>query len=120
MRQKMESEKKLDKHKIAALFVFAIVANEPIQVIGENLPYAARVANYHIAFKTGLAILASFKHKSNFTVLPKYTQEFFRLLHINKETIKQICAQEENRQIGILFFVSHIFYFLDECDTLGW
>ena len=118
LKQQMHSpDKLLDRHKIAALLTFAIVANEPFKINKiDNPSYTLRVANYFVALKTALAILALFKNKTNFEIDKTYMQEFFRLLHINKSTIQQIC-KNKNTDITILFFLSHLYYFIDKCDT---
>ena len=117
MRAKMGKQTELDRHKIAALFSFAIVAHKPLETKGKNSSYLARNANYFVALKVATAILASFKDKTDFTIDNRYTQEFFKLLKLNEMTIDNICKNEGKIQISILFFMSHLFYFIDECDT---
>lgn len=117
MRAKMGKQTELDRHKIAALFSFAVVAHKPLETRGEKPSFLARNANYLVALKVATAILASFKDKTDFIVDKRYTQEFFKLLKLNQETIENICKNDGKVQISILFFMSHLFYFIDECDT---
>jgi hypothetical protein len=116
LRTKMKTETPLDRHKLAALIAFSIVAHNPMLASGDKPSYLARNANYLTALKVGTAILASFKDKNDFKVSQLYTQEFIKLLHLNKNTIKQICETNGLKQVEILFFLSHIYFFIDECE----
>lgn len=116
LRAKMRSNDVLDRHKVSALITAAFIYNSPMSAIGEKPSHFARNANFIIALKISTGILAAFENKKDFHISREYASEFVRLLENNKSNLHFIASSEGKNNIEALFFLSHIYYFIEKCE----
>lgn len=118
LRESMRDNDKLDRHKIAALLTIAFLFHNPFDISSDNASPAIRNIKYIIALKIGVAILASFKNVKSYDVDISYSQEFVRLLQNNRELFNNIASSQGQNSIQSVFFLSHIYYFIEKCEQI--
>ncbi len=116
LRSKMRTDDILDRHKISAIITVSFIHNSPLRAIGNNPSAFARNVNYIIALKISTAILAAFNNNKDFQVTKEYTKEFIRLLQNNASNLNFIASSEGKNNIEAIFFLSHIYYFIEKCE----
>jgi len=125
---------KMDRHKIAVAFLCAIIKARPIECIADNTnsSFLERTANEQLGFIFGLYIIELFNIsdekvsalESEIYELPirlpecKHNMDKDYILHFTKlildsNTRECLDFERPNFNINLLFFLSHIFFFID-------
>lgn len=122
---KKEHETQIDRHKVAAIMSIAILKNEPIEIIGDKSSATAkeRSANIILTFLISLAIIEDFYAQENterikINTSTTYIQEYTKLIENNLINLQSVWVNPKQDLSNIVFFISHIFYFLEENTKL--
>lgn len=125
----VSDEEFIDSHKIASIFVIVILKHSDviktfITNTGETTT-VAKIPHIYFAFVLGVVIIEGMYNAKNpdnqktFYINKDYWTDFVKLVYANREAIqKPLSFVECNGSINGLFFMSHLFYFIEkECET---
>lgn len=123
---KKEHETQIDRHKIATIVSLAILENNPIEIINKDIELTekTRDANIYLTFYVSQAIIKDFYYEENKEKLKmslpdkEYIFEYIKLIFNNMIHLKKICSEPKEDLSNILFFISHLFYFLEKYSII--
>jgi len=119
---------RLDRHKIAAVMMASILYEEPIYTISADVKKKkiTTIANIYLAMLVGINILEDFYKgggNENISCIKPdkiYFDEFRKLMLANHKHIINIVKTNKTTKakqgLEFLFFISHIFYWIDTKD----
>ncbi|WP_417327660.1 hypothetical protein [Halarcobacter sp.] len=128
----MSKDEFIDAHKIASIFVMLILKHEGIvktaytnfdsEEPSETIT-VAKIPHIFFAFVLGIIIVEGMYNAKNkdkqktFIILKEYWVDFAKLVYANKAAIQKPLESDCNGSINGLFFMSHLFYFVEkECQ----
>jgi len=119
-----ELSDRIDRHKVASAFLASIIEAQPMQInTTENVSVNLRTANESLSFAIGCHIITSFVNTKNICankiLSPKcccedredYRMHFVKIVYRLKSLFRQ-----KNFDAAVLFFVSHVFFLLEQCS----
>ena len=127
----------MDRHKIATAFLCSILKAKPIGYNGgsTSATFLERTANEQLGLNFGIHIIRLFNSSSKGVsteekdvyalplLLPEiknniddeYTAHFAKLVY-DKKIKESLDFEDENFNITLLFYLSHIFFLIDSCS----
>ena len=121
LKNAMKDTDKIDRHKIVSLVVISVLEIDVFETNNKHKKtVSSRNAVYILALQVALAVLNQFPEnkKYNFRFQNNYLNEFIQLLHSNYDLLTSIHnryeGEKKDKNINIVFFISHIFYWIEK------
>ena len=115
-------DKKVDSHKIAALFTMLIVKHSNVIkshcTQGENTTFKI-IPHIYFAYVYSIVIMesiynANIQEKVIFNTNMSYAKEFVKLIYANREIVTiPVMMPDCGKAFNGIFLLSHLFYFIE-------